>query len=162
MRRKDREITDFTEIQQIVTDCEVLRIAIQTEEYPYIVPVNFGFEWEGTDLILYIHGARQGTKLSLLDRNNKVGIEMDTDHETVIDDAKEETSYSYVYRSIVGHGDAELVTELTAKRHALTKIVEHYVAADHVIDISDRAVAGTSVVAIRVKVYTGKQRPKHS
>lgn len=42
MRRKDREITDFDEMIKIIEKCDTCRLALNDEEYPYIVPLNFG------------------------------------------------------------------------------------------------------------------------
>lgn len=42
MRRKDREITEFEEIIDVMERCGVCRLALHDEEYPYIVPLNFG------------------------------------------------------------------------------------------------------------------------
>ena len=44
MRRKDREITDFNEMLEIMKKCDVCRIALNDEEFPYIVPLNFGLD----------------------------------------------------------------------------------------------------------------------
>ena len=41
MRRKDREVTEMEEIQQIFDECKVCRIGIMDENGPYIVPVNY-------------------------------------------------------------------------------------------------------------------------
>lgn len=43
MRRKDREVTEMEEIQQIFDECKVCRIGIMDENGPYIVPVNYGY-----------------------------------------------------------------------------------------------------------------------
>ena len=55
MRRNDREVTDNAEILDIMSRCEVLRLAIHAEPAPYLLPVNFGMEPDGA--ALYIHGA---------------------------------------------------------------------------------------------------------
>lgn len=44
MRRKDREITDKNEIRDIIGRSKVIRIAFTGEEYPYVLPFNFGYE----------------------------------------------------------------------------------------------------------------------
>ena len=44
MRRKDREITDFDEIVDVIRACDVCRIAMNDGDYPYIVPMNFGLD----------------------------------------------------------------------------------------------------------------------
>ena len=42
MRRKDREITDFDEMMKIIAKCDTCRLALFDDEFPYIVPLNFG------------------------------------------------------------------------------------------------------------------------
>ena len=42
MRRTDREVTDPAEITEMMTRCEVLHLALNTDTVPYILPVNFG------------------------------------------------------------------------------------------------------------------------
>jgi len=42
MRRKDREITDFNEIVQLISSMKVLRLGLIDDDFPYIVPLNFG------------------------------------------------------------------------------------------------------------------------
>ena len=54
MRRKDREITDRKEIIGIVNDAKVMRIAFFDEEYPYVLPFNFGYEEKDGRLYFYI------------------------------------------------------------------------------------------------------------
>ena len=46
MRRKDREVTDQKEIFDILNRCDTVRIAMQGEKYPYVVPVSFGAEMQ--------------------------------------------------------------------------------------------------------------------
>lgn len=159
MRRKDREVTDFAAIQQIVADCGVLRLGINDGGYPYVVPVNFGYEWQGTELVLYIHGARQGHKLSLLAEDGRVGIEMDTDHGTIIEEKGDHRNYSFSYRSLMGRGEAILLTDPQEKLAALMRIVAHYTEGPEP-PINEKAAAATAVVAIRVQDYTAKMRGK--
>ena len=52
MRRKDREITDFNEIIEIIKKCDVCRIALNDEDFPYIVPLNFGLDIQGEQVFL--------------------------------------------------------------------------------------------------------------
>ena len=59
MRRKDREITDIEEIRDIIEKCKVCRLAMQDEEGLYLVPLNFGYEFEEESLALYFHSAKE-------------------------------------------------------------------------------------------------------
>ena len=47
MRRADREITNFDELIAVMRGCDVCRLALHDEPYPYILPLNFGLEADG-------------------------------------------------------------------------------------------------------------------
>ena len=51
MRRKDREITDFDEMMKIIAKCDTCRLALFDDEFPYIVPLNFGTDVEEGNFI---------------------------------------------------------------------------------------------------------------
>jgi len=44
MRRNDREIKSREEMLEILSKCDVIRLGINTLDYPYVVPMNFGVE----------------------------------------------------------------------------------------------------------------------
>ena len=69
MRRSDREITDFQELITVMRGCDVCRLALHDEPYPYILPLNFGLEVDGENVRLYFHGASTGTKYDLIAKN---------------------------------------------------------------------------------------------
>ena len=71
MRRKDREITDFDEMMKIIAKCDTCRLAMFDDEFPYIIPLNFGTDIENGQLYLYFHSSKEGTKLDLIRKNNK-------------------------------------------------------------------------------------------
>ena len=64
MRRKDREITDFNEILAIMEKCDVCRIALNDDGFPYVVPLNFGMDVRDGQVYLYFHCAMEGTSWS--------------------------------------------------------------------------------------------------
>ena len=53
--------------------CDVLNIAFFDEEYPYNLPVTFGYEYE-KNLTFYCHHATAGHKNHLVKRNPKVCV----------------------------------------------------------------------------------------
>jgi len=44
MRRKEREITDLKEIEEIITNNIICRIAFSDGKMPYIVAMNYGYQ----------------------------------------------------------------------------------------------------------------------
>ena len=100
MRRKDRQVTQCSEILEIVGSCKVCRLALQDENGLFIVPVNFGYEYMDGALLLYFHSAKDGRKVGAMANNPAVAYEMDCSHELIT--GKKACDYGYAYRSIMG------------------------------------------------------------
>ena len=83
MRRKDREVTNIIEILQIVEKAKVLHLALFDADYPYIVPLHYGYEYTEGILIFYMHCAKEGHKLDLIRSNPNVCIEVESDVELI-------------------------------------------------------------------------------
>ena len=72
MRRKDRELKDMADIVSIAKRETVCTVAFHDEPCPYLIPLNYGAEVEDGKLILYFHGAKEGTKLDRIRENPNV------------------------------------------------------------------------------------------
>ena len=107
MRRKDREITDFHEMIDIMKKCDSCIVAMNDGDFPYVVPMNFGLEVQGEQVFLYFHCAMEGKKLDLLKKDNRVTFEMDCDHNFIL--YEERMSCTMGYSSVIGHGTIDKV-----------------------------------------------------
>ena len=161
MRLFKREIKDNEIIREILEECDVVRLGGCDGEGMFIVPVNYGYEFEDDGdkrkLSLYIHGAKEGRKAEAFAKDPSVAVEMDCRHEVITGDYT--CSYSYAYRSIMGNGKIHLLTEKEEKIHALTKIMEH-MAPEAEIDFRPEMLERTAVFRIDVEDFTGKERKK--
>lgn len=155
MRRGDREITDFQEQIAIMEKCGVCRLALNAREVPYIVPLNFGMEVKGAQVMLYFHSAAEGTKLELINMDNRVSFEMDCGHELILDEEKQ--TCSMAYESIVGRGLIEMVPE-EEKMRALELLMAHYHQEE--FPFNPAAIPRTAVYKLTVSEMTGKRRRK--
>jgi nitroimidazol reductase NimA-like FMN-containing flavoprotein (pyridoxamine 5'-phosphate oxidase superfamily) len=154
MRRKDREVTEIREIIEIIEKCDVCRLALFAEQYPYIVPLNFGFIYDGAMLTLYFHGAKSGTKLELIKQNPHAGFAMDCAHRLI---AREKAcNYSMAYESVVGYGDIEFVLDIEEKHRALRQLMAHYVPEQE-FDFDTQDLAAVTVFKLIVRQVTGKR-----
>lgn len=153
MRRKDREITDFDEMLKIIDKCDTCRLAINDDEFPYIVPLNFGTDIVDGQLYLYFHSANAGTKLDLLRKNNKVTFEMDCEHNIIL--YEERMSCTMGYASVIGHGTVEFVDD-EDKFDALKKLMRHYHSEDFAFNRDMMKV--TAVFRVKVLDMVGKRR----
>lgn len=156
MRREDREITAFADIVQIMEKCDVCRLALFDEEYPYILPLNFGMQVEDEKVILYFHGATEGKKYDLIDQNNKVSFEMDCSHRLVTDEIKR--SCTMEYESVIGQGKIEMISDAEEKYEALCVLMKHYHKEDFAFNRD--VILKTKVFKLTVQNMTGKKRMK--
>lgn len=114
MRRKDREITDIETIRQIIDSCETMELGLydpDDPQFPYIVPVNFGYtisDSRGTkEIVFYIHGAREGRKFGLMQKNQKCSFTMYCNsYIELLPNTGDVTSR---YRCIMGKAELELL-----------------------------------------------------
>lgn len=156
MRRKDREITDIDEIKAILIKSSVCRVAFFDEEYPYIVPLNFGFEEERGRFTLYFHCAGEGKKLDLLKCNSKVAFEMDCPDKLIEGD---KACYSTMtFESVCGNGTLETVGD-DEKIPAMRLLMRQY-SDKREFDFDAFEVKAVTVLKLTVNELTGKRLKK--
>jgi nitroimidazol reductase NimA-like FMN-containing flavoprotein (pyridoxamine 5'-phosphate oxidase superfamily) len=149
MRRADKEITDCSEIAAIMERAAVCRIALTDGDYPYIIPVNFVIR----DNYLYFHSSREGRKIDLLRKNNRVCFEMDVDVEIVRRDAPCFCSTRYL--SVIGFGRAFFLDIVDEKKKVLNYLMEKYVGDS--FSYEAEALEKVAVISIEIKKLTGKK-----
>ena len=150
MRRKDKEITDKEEIESIINEANVCRIAFSDNNVPYIIPVNFGYK----DNCLYIHSAKEGKKIDIIEKNNDVCFEIDIYHEILKGKSACHTTMKYC--SVVGYGKAYLINDPEELISALNIIVENHIPeSSH--DYSDKLLNKIVIIKIEIDTMTGKK-----
>lgn len=155
MTRRERKITDTKEILGILDKCKVVHIGLTDGDQPYIVPMNYGYTYEQGRLTLYLHGALKGYKYELIEKNPKVGFEMECD---VIPFAgKAACQYGTTYSSIIGKGIARIADDAEEKMDALTILMKTQTGKDFVFN--EKLVSIVNVIRIDVTEFTAKRRP---
>lgn len=161
MRRTDREIREFDEIVEVIKRCDVCRLALNDTEYPYILPLNFGVEVQDRKIILYFHGAEEGTKYELMARNPKASFEMDCSHKLISNLENGNCNCTMEYESVIGQGTIEILPD-EEKYNALSAIMKQY---HHEIktpfQFGEKTMSHTKVWKLTVHSCTGKRRKKH-
>ncbi len=153
MRRSDREIKDFATMIEIIKKCDVCRLALNDDGYPYILPLNFGMQIENEQLVLYFHGALEGTKYELIKKDNRASFEMDCGHRLIADEAK--ANCTMEYESVIGRGHVEVLGD-DEKMRALTILMQQYHKDG--FPINKAVMAQTAVFRLVVESMTGKAR----
>lgn len=152
MLRKDREITDKTEIESIIEKGIICRIALFDDDYPYIVPVNYGYK----DGVLYIHSSKRGKKLDLIRRNNSVCFEIDID--AVIVNTNKPNEATTKYKSVIGYGKAYIIVDDGEKKIALDHLMRHYTDKSEGYEYRyDKCFPSVCVLKIVIDKMSGKQ-----
>jgi len=157
MRRSDREITKKPEIIEIVEKCDVCRLAFSENNIPYIVPMNYGYEYTDGKLTLYFHGAKEGRKHEIMRENPVACFEMDCSHKLI--EADEAGDYTMEYESVTGIGHICLCTDKPDKINALKQLMRKY-AKDKEFTFSDRVLESVTVYKLEVTEFTGKRLKK--
>ena len=154
MRRKEREITERSEQLKILENTDAIRIAFAVENEPYIVAMNFGFIWE-KQLKFYLHCAREGKKIDMLRRNNRVCFQTDTEHLLIIDDLS--CRWGMKYASLVGRGTLSIVDDEDERMKGLELLMHNYGKKDRNLFAAEM-LHQTLVLRLDVEEISGKRR----
>ena len=71
MTGQNIEMTDPAAINKLLKEAKVCRIALMNGEYPYIIPMCFGYKLEGNHLELFFHTSPKGQKIDLIKKNTR-------------------------------------------------------------------------------------------
>lgn len=154
MRRRDREVTEISELLQIIDECRVCRVATQDAQGIYIIPMNFGYLYEEEKLTLFFHSARDGRKVRAFQVNGQAAFEMDCAHELVTGGLACE--YGYRYKSIVGSGTIRVVEDREYKKVALNQLMKQQAGIEAAYD--DRMLEAVLVYRLEAEWFSGKKR----
>ena len=155
MRRKDRQVTNFEDLIAIIKKCDVCRLALNQDGYPYILPLNFGLSVIDNNVELYFHGATEGTKYDLIAKDNRASFEMDCSHRLVTE--IESCSCTMEYESIIGQGHIEMIPD-EEKYDALCILMKHY--HQESFPFNKEVMPKTKVFKLVVENMSGKIRMK--
>ncbi len=148
MRREENRLSE-TEALEIVAQGEygVLSL-VDLEGNPYGLPISYALKGK----TIYLHGAREGKKITLLNHKQEVCLTVVGPNEL---DSK---NFTTKYASAIVYGKASFIEERSAKIEALRLIVKKYSPAykgEAEVAI-DEAVDKTALIKIEIDEITGK------
>ena len=155
MRKREREITDLEEIRSILDQCKILHLGLSDEGQPYVVPLNYGYLLEGNTLTFYLHGATEGYKYEVIQKNPRVSFAMECD--TIPFEGKAACQYGMSYRSLMGRGTAFIVTDIAEKQMGLSLLMNTQTGKD--FTFNEKLVSMVNVIKVTVDSYSAKKRP---
>ena len=155
MTRREREVTDLTEITRYLDTAKVLHLGLVDGDEPYVVPMNYGYTMEDGKLTLYLHGALRGRKLDVMRVNSKVFFALECDLQPF--EGSVACKYGLAYASVMGRGMATIVEDVEEKKKGLSILMKTQTGKD--FSFTDKLTTVVSVIRIDVSEYTAKYRP---
>lgn len=120
MRKAKLEVKEQERLLELLKRGKTAHIAIHDTPYPYIVTLNYGYK----DNALYFHCAREGRKIDLLRKNNKVSFQIVVDEKIEHEDSA--CSWTTRFASLNGTAIAHIREADTEISSDLTKLMAHY------------------------------------
>ena len=149
MRRSEKEITDQSEINKILTQEKICRIAMIDNGFPYIVPMNFGYE----NGIFYFHSSHKGRKISILKCNPSACIEVESGCKVI--EGEKPCNWGMRYMSIIAEGQVTFLENIDEINFALNIIMKKYAGRnDFVFDSS--SITSVLVWSVKIEKISGK------
>ncbi len=158
MRRYDRKVTSSMEIESIVKSADVMHLGFIDGDFPYVVPVCYGYETdENGNYKFYFHGAKEGHKIDLMNKNPNVCVEIETD---VVPISGEDVpcKYGTLFASFIGKGKASVVTDFDEKLKALDLIMLNQTGKK--FEYTERMINTLGIYKVVIEYYCAKARRK--
>lgn len=153
MRRAEREVTDISEIDKVLAEAQVCRLALFDGEYPYIIPMCFGYNLDGDKLQIYLHSAAQGKKIDLIKKNNRAAFEIDRLNRIVGGEIA--CSFTAEYESITGVGTIDILNGIE-KLTGLNTIMNKYDAISKEHKYSENMLNNVVILKLTVDSFSCK------
>jgi hypothetical protein len=154
------QIKSPQKIKEFLNQEHVGRISsIDENGYPQIIPMNFVFLNDS----VYMHSHTKGEKIDNINRNNRVGFEVDRELEflpSYFEDPKDASLADTLYISVVIKGMASLVTDNEEKTLALNGLMKKYQPEGGYdpIQSSMRVLDAVAVIKVMPNVIYGKYK----
>ena len=145
----------MNEILRILDACMVLHLGLCDEDWPYVVPLNYGYTFEEGKLTLYMHGATTGYKYDLIRKNPKISFEMDC--EVTPFEGKTACQYGTTYSCVMGRGTAKIIEDAAEKERALSVFMKTQTGKE--FEFNEKLVSIVNVIKVEVTEFSAKKRP---
>ena len=150
MRRKDKEITDPSEMKKLLEQVEYVTLAMAKDNIPYLVTLSHGYDPEKNEV--YFHSASTGKKLDIMRENPRVW------GQAMVDMGYAEGECNHHYASVMFSGAVSFIEDENEKYEILTGMARKFKEEpEAVIGAQNASVMNTVVGKISVDYMTGKK-----
>jgi len=150
MRKSRQEIRDKAVLEEVLSGAEICRLSMLDGDLPYIIPVNYGYR----NGHIYIHSAPEGKKIDLLKQNTQVCFEVEDTVEIV--KGEEACDWTTRYRSVVGYGRVEILSDPQSKQEGLEVIMAQH-GASELVKFNEKNLERMVILKLRITSMNGKK-----
>lgn len=155
MRRKDRAFSEPSLIRDVLDRADSCVLGLSDGNEPYLVSLNYGYEWEGKLPRIYFHCATEGRKLGIIKGNPRACLCLSVDR--VLRPGQAACDFGMDYKSLVGHGALSVLSDPADKRRCLDAIMRKY-SGQGQWDYNEAAFAHTLCLCLILESLEGKAR----
>lgn len=152
MRLKEKEITDRSEIEELLSGEKVCRLAMCDGDAPYVIPTTYGYRGG----VIYLHSSRLGRKMDVLRENNRVCIVVDTGHDLVQGPLDTSCRSTIRFKSVIATGRAKLVEDDAEKRMGMD-VIMNQMFGDQAFQYSPEGIRDMAIIKVELESVTGKR-----
>lgn len=156
MRRKEREVTDINEIEDIIKQGKICHVAMLDGDMPYVVPLSYGYKIiDGKILELYFHSSKNGgRKIDILQKNSSVCFAISNGGEPV--NAQTPCNSGYYFSSVIGNGEVVFIADTNEKKEGLALMFKQQ--ANQELTFNENQANAVCVYKIVSNDYCGKKK----
>lgn len=153
LRKKEKEISDRDEINEILKKGKYATIGFSANDDPYLVTLSYGYDIQNKRI--YFHCALKGQKIDYMTKNPKVCATVIEDNGYVKDFCE------HKYSSLIVRGLIRVVDELDEKKHGLDILLNHLeenpdpIKARNIKD--DKSYNSVCILCLDISDITGKR-----
>ncbi|MGY5875736.1 MAG: pyridoxamine 5'-phosphate oxidase family protein [Candidatus Thorarchaeota archaeon] len=152
IRRKEKAITEHSEMVQILKTAKYVTIAMIDGDQPYLVTLSHGYDEDKN--CIYFHCAKDGKKVDILSVNNKVW------GQAIDDYGYQQGSCDHLYATTQFSGRVTFLEDIEDKRHALIVMITGLEDDPKKViepQITEKSLKGVGIGRIDIDFMSGKK-----
>ena len=152
MLRRERKM-DEIDVKKFLIETKIGRLGLSQNNEAYVIPVVYIYD--SANEAIYIHCARKGRKIDIIESNPKACFEVDELSGLVTGSSPCE--YDLIYRSVIVFGEVSLIYDPSVKAEILSKIVEKYTKKIGKTPVTSKMAEGTQIIMLKILIKSGKE-----
>ena len=152
LRRKDKEITDQSDVKKILKETKYITLAMAKENEPYLVSLSHVYDEEKN--CIYFHCANDGKKIDFIKANNIVWGQAIKDYGYHVGEC------SHLYATVMFKGVVTFIKDDEEKRHIFKIMMEHLDPESESMKerlLKSDGIPSTTVTKIDIDYISGKK-----